>query len=71
MQDDLNRKVGSSDELLSELLCQAEMVSNVVEDMREKILQNLVTPDNIEGCCYGELNDYLEPFDAATKKLRA
>ena len=47
------------------------MVSNVVEDMREKILQNLVTPENIEGFCYGEVNDYLEPFDAATKKLRA
>ena len=53
LQEDLNRKVGFSQELRSELLCQAEIVSSIVEDMRGKIIDNLVSPENLDGCCYG------------------
>ena len=53
LQEDLNRKVGFSQELRSELLCQAEIVSSIVEDMRGKIIDNLVTPENVDGCCFG------------------
>ena len=70
MKDDLKRKVGNSLELRSELLCQAEMVSNIVNDMRGKIIDNLLSPDNVDGCCFGQVDDYLETFDAATKKLK-
>ena len=63
------RKLEAQD-LLHELLCQAEMVSSIVEDMRAKIRERIISEDNATGCCLGSEDDYLKSFEAATLQLK-
>ena len=64
------KKLHANNELEEELLSQAMMVGDIVDDMRSKVLTNLVTEDNVEGFCFGEVDEYLTTFESAAQKLR-
>ena len=66
-QADMVQKVFNASELLHELLCQAEIVTGIVDDMRRKIEESRITPENVDGCCFGQVDDYLKSFEEATQ----
>ena len=70
IQADMDQKVINASELLHELLSQAEMVTSVVDDMRRKIQESLISAGNVDGCCFGEVDDYLKSFEDATQQLK-
>ena len=66
----VNRQVQNSDMLIDELLSQAGMVQSIVLDMRQKIIDGILTDDNVVGCVFGHVDDYLPTFDEQTEHLK-
>ena len=53
----------ANDELRDEVLTQAEMISDIVVDIRGKIKDQIMNPDNISGCIFGDVDNYIKTFD--------
>ena len=52
-------------EVMTDLLAAKRMV----EDARQKLERNLSTPENVNGCLMGELDEYIERFDPKIVRL--
>ena len=47
------------------------MVSSIIDDMRSKIIASQIGPENDSGCCFGEVDEYLDSFEAAIEKMKS
>ena len=55
----VNEQVEASDSLRDEVLTQAYMISDIVLDIRQKILDQVRTPDNLGGCILKEVDAFI------------
>ena len=47
------------------------MVSSVVLDMRDKIVVSIKSAANLNGCIFGQVDDYLKSFEEQIERMKA
>ena len=57
------RQVDSNDMLRDEVLTQAMMISDIVCDIRTKIISQTKSPENMAGCIFGEIDTFIETYE--------
>ena len=71
MQEFAQRRIRDSDELLRELIVECTSVQRMIEDIRTKVAMHLNTPENVDGCLLGSVDDYLVGYEDQVERLRA
>ena len=63
-------QVEASESLRDEVLSQAHMISDIVLDIRQKILDEMRTPDNLNGCILKEVDAFISTFEQPIQQLK-
>ena len=70
LQAGVLRQVQANDELRDEVLTQAGMISDIALDIRSKIINQTKSPENMDGCIFGEIDAFIKTFEEPTQQLK-